>query len=94
MPNALLQAMACARPVVAFEAGDIAAMVPAAQRRYVVDQADDAGFVTRLVELLRHPSASGALGAANRRRAEAAYDIADMVAAYDRLYRAATGRVE
>jgi glycosyltransferase involved in cell wall biosynthesis len=94
MPNALLQAMACARPVVAFEAGDIAVMVPAAQRRYVVDQADDAGFVTRLVELLRDPSASGVLGAANRRRAETAYDIADMVAAYDRLYRAATGRVE
>lgn len=94
MPNALLQAMGCARPVVAFDAGDIAAMVPAAQRPYVVDQSDDAGFVTGLVELLSDPSAPVALGAANRRRAEAAYDIADMVAAYDRLYRTATGRVE
>ncbi|MDZ7713548.1 MAG: glycosyltransferase family 4 protein [Rhodovibrio sp.] len=87
MPNALLQAMAMARPVVAFEAGDVARILPASDPSQRFDQTDTDGFVGALSRLLGDAGVRGRLGRANRARAEAAYDMSAMVAAYDRLYR-------
>ena len=89
MPNALLQAMAMARPVVAFDAGDVARMLPASDPGQVLAQDDSAGFADALVRLLGSHELRARLGRENRARAEQAYDMNAMVAAYDRLYRTA-----
>ena len=92
MPNALLQAMAMARPVVAFDAGDVARILPASDPPKTFDQADGDGFADALSRLLDDAGLRACLGRANRERAEAAYDMGAMVAAYDRLYRDALER--
>ena len=92
MPNALLQAMAMARPVVAFDAGDVARILPASDPPQTFDQADADGFAGALSRLLDDAGLRARLGRANRERAEAAYDMGAMVAAYDRLYRDALER--
>lgn len=91
MPNALLQAMASGRAVVAFDAGDIKAMLPEEQRPFVISQEAEKLFVQRLTDLIANPAQASDLGAANRRRVAASYDITDMVRAYDRLYRMTAG---
>jgi glycosyltransferase involved in cell wall biosynthesis len=92
MPNALLQALAMGRPVVAFDAGDVARILPASDPPQTFDQADADGFADALARLLDDAGLRARLGRANRERAEAAYDMGAMVAAYDRLYRDALER--
>jgi glycosyltransferase involved in cell wall biosynthesis len=89
MPNALLQAMAMARPVVAFDAGDVARILPDSDPGQVLAQDDEDGFTAALARLLGSHALRQRLGRENRARAEQAYDMTAMVAAYDRLYRAA-----
>ncbi|GAK32234.1 glycosyl transferase family 1 [Iodidimonas nitroreducens] len=89
MPNALLQAMAAGLPVLAFAAGDIAAILPPKARFLVFAQNDDAGFGKALLDLAQNPSLRHDLGAENRRRVVAHYDLDIMVAAYDALYQQA-----
>nr|WP_242468681.1 glycosyltransferase family 4 protein [Rhodovibrio salinarum] len=92
MPNALLQAMAMARPVVAFDAGDVARILPQTAPAQAFGQEDAGGFEAALSRLLKDGELRARLGAANRARAETAYDMTAMVAAYDRLYRNALER--
>jgi len=88
MPNALLQAMAMRRPVIAFDAGDIARILPPSQRHFVYAQDDDEGFVAGLGRLLGDEIRRDALGAANRARVERDHDMDEMVRAYGELYQA------
>ena len=92
MPNALLQAMASALPVVAFAAGDVGRILPPEQSDLVRPQGDEGGFVAALRELVDAPERRRALGDANRRHAIAVYPMARMVEAYRRLYEEAVGR--
>lgn len=89
MPNALLQAMAMGCPVVAFDAGDIAAILPPEQRAFVVAQGDGDGFQTALCRLLSDRDLRAHLGTLNRARVETDYSMTRMVGRYRALYREA-----
>ncbi len=77
MPMSLLEAMAAGLPVAATAVGDIAAMLPAVQRDYVTERTD-AALAGALSGLIEDGARRAALGAANRARAEAAFDQAQM----------------
>ena len=91
MPNALLQAMAMALPVVAFDAGDIRRILPEPQRAFVFAQDDERGFRDGLAALLQDPALRRRLGGLNRAGVNAEYSMEDMVAAYRALYEDAIG---
>ena len=90
MPNAILEAMAAARPVVATEAEGIAEILgPLASEpaRQLVPADDAAAFVEAVLRLLGDESLASSAGLANRRRVEEAFTIERMVERYCELYR-------
>jgi glycosyltransferase involved in cell wall biosynthesis len=80
MPNALLEAMAAGLPAVAVDVGDIAEMVSAENRRYVVKRDDLDGLADALVELAGRDGSRCELGLANARRVRDRYSHETMVA--------------
>lgn len=86
-PISLIEAMAAARPVAAMDVGDIAAMVAPENLPYVVS--DEAGLAQALAALAADAALRGAIGQANRVRAQTAFDEKAMIAAYRRLYSSA-----
>ncbi|MFO1056641.1 MAG: glycosyltransferase family 4 protein [Dongiaceae bacterium] len=86
MPLTLLEAMAAGRAVASVDAGDVRAMLPAENRRFVVAREDEAGLTDAIGTLLADPALRTRLAAANRRRAETEFSLTRMVATYDRLF--------
>ena len=88
MPVALLEAMASGLPVVSTDVGDVRAMLPPEQARFVVppDPAAAEGLAGRIAELARSPDLRWQLGALNRKRVEERYSAAAMCAAYREVY--------
>ncbi len=85
MPISLLEAMACRRPVAATDVGDIAAILPPEQSRFVVPL-DHGRLGDALAALLESDDERRRLGAANRARAEACYDQASMFDAWASVF--------
>ncbi len=85
MPLSVLEAMASGLAVAATDVGDVAAMLAAANRPFVVAQ-DAGALAAALAALLADPARRAAIGAANRARAEAEFDAARMLAAYAELF--------
>lgn len=85
MPLSLLEAMAAGLPVAATDVGDVAEMLAEPNRAHVVPR-EDAALAGALAALLAAPDLRAALGAANRARAEQAFDEATMVASYAALF--------
>lgn len=85
MPNALLQAMAAGRPVVATDVGDIRPIVAGENRAYVVPRDDSAAYAAAMAELVGDGALRARLGEANRRRANDTYSLDRMVEAYERI---------
>lgn len=90
-PTVVLEAMACARPVVATAVGGIPEQL-AAGTGVLVQPGDAAGLAAAIAALLADRDRAAALGASARRRAEACYDRETMIAAHLRLYRDLLGR--
>lgn len=90
-PIALVEAMAAGRPVVATDVGDIAAMLPVANRPFVRPPHDETGLTSALGQLAADATLRARLGAANRERAAAAFDEGGMVRRYAELYGGAVG---
>lgn len=88
LPFAVIEAMAAARPVVTFDAGD-AMRALAEENAELLAAEGPAGALNRLAG---DRSLRRSVGAANRERAEADRDEATMIAAYRRLYSSAIGR--
>jgi glycosyltransferase involved in cell wall biosynthesis len=91
----LLEAMACALPVVATRVGGTPEVVVDGQTGLLVPPADPAALAAALLRLRRDPEWGRRLGAAGRRRAEQLFDVRRMVAEYEALYlegRARAGR--
>ena len=91
-PISVLEAMAAGVPVVAPAVGDIAGMVSAENRPFIVDPADPAALGRALESLAADPALRARMGAANRAKAAAEYDETAMIAAYAELYADAAGR--
>jgi glycosyltransferase involved in cell wall biosynthesis len=91
-PISLVEAMAAGLPAVATAVGDVTGIVSEDNKPLIVDARDEAAFAAALDSLADQPHLRTAIGAANRARAAARYDEADMIAAYARLYGEAIGK--
>ena len=73
--------------MVAVDVGDVSRILSSDNRAFVVPREREAAFSDCLRRLVGDPSMRQYLGRANRRQVETNYDLCDMVAAYDALYR-------
>jgi glycosyltransferase involved in cell wall biosynthesis len=85
MPLSVLEAMASGLPVAATDVGDLSAMLAAENRPFVVAPQVEA-LAQAMAALLADPRRRQAIGAANRARAERAFDQEVMFAAYAALF--------
>ncbi len=92
MPLSVLEAMAAGLPVASTDVGDVTDMVAEANRRFLTPRAPEP-LAAALTGLLADPALRATLGAANRDRAEAAYDQEAMFATHAALWRDPTARV-
>ncbi len=74
MPLALLEAMACALPVVATDVGDVRAILPIEAASCIVPREDPTALAAALRTVGGDATLRRRLGAANRRRVEERYD--------------------
>ncbi len=88
MPLAVLEAMAHGLPVVATDVGEVAAMLPGDQQRFVVAAGPGAehAMALALESLLADAELRARLGAANRALAESRHDLGTAAARYESLY--------
>lgn len=86
MPNALIQAMAAARPVTATDVGDVAHIVAPECRGFVVPVTDDAAYRDSLARLADDAGLRANVGQANLRRVRAEFDQDRMFEAYRALF--------
>jgi glycosyltransferase involved in cell wall biosynthesis len=91
-PISLVEAMAAGLPAVATAVGDVPRIVSADNRPLVVEPDDEPAFAAALDSLAERPDLRRAIGRANRERAAAEFDEAEMFARYARLYGEAIGR--
>lgn len=67
-PNAILEAMAMGRPVVASKVGGIPEMVTDGVEGYLVHPRDSQGFASRITSIVQQPSLGSRMGQAGRAR--------------------------
>jgi glycosyltransferase involved in cell wall biosynthesis len=89
MPYSVLEAMACGLPVAAVDVGDVRAMVSKENRALIVKPADDL-LSQSLLQALHEAGKAQLIGALNRAKVIADYDIATMSSAYETLFIAAS----
>lgn len=85
MPLSVLEAMASGLPVASTDVGDVATMLDASNRPYVVAK-DDGALAEALTSLAVRSDLRATLGAANRTRAEAEFAETQMIAAWRDLF--------
>ncbi|MFQ5563497.1 MAG: glycosyltransferase [Parvularculaceae bacterium] len=91
-PLSLMEAMAAGLPVAAFDVGDIADMVAAENRPFIVPAGDEWAFANVLRRLIAGGQIRTWLGNANAARAQATFGLESMVEAHKALYLEAAGR--
>lgn len=87
LPNAVLEAMALARPVVATRVGGTPELVVDGETGYLVDAGASSPLADRIVELLRDADRRASMGAAGRQRVTEEYSPEHVRGALDALYR-------
>jgi glycosyltransferase involved in cell wall biosynthesis len=86
MSNTLLEAMACALPVIATNVGGNPEVVGDAGGGFLVPPADGEAIAGRLAQLQRLPDLRAAMGSAARQRIVESFSLAAMTRAYRELY--------
>lgn len=86
LPLALLEAMACARPVVATAIGDIPRVVEHGATGLLVPATDAKALAEAIIGLLDRPEHAQALGEAARLVVEARFSLSETVRRYESLY--------
>jgi glycosyltransferase involved in cell wall biosynthesis len=86
MPNAILEAMAAGKAVVATQVHGVAELLFELVMEQTVPRDQPAAFRERLVALLRDPEQCQALGTRNQERAIQQFSIGNCVAKYEDLY--------
>ncbi|HZU75568.1 MAG TPA: glycosyltransferase [Dehalococcoidia bacterium] len=91
-PNAVLEAMAGGKPVVATAVDGVPEVIDDGVEGLLVPRGDVEGAAAALLRLARSPELRAALGRNGRRRVEAQHSIAVNVERYERLYRRVIAR--
>lgn len=86
MPNAVLEAMAARRPVLATDVEGARELLGPSSDEQLVPAGDMDRFVERAAAILDDPARAARLADANRHRAAAEFSLDRMIAAYARLY--------
>jgi glycosyltransferase involved in cell wall biosynthesis len=92
MPNAVLEAMVAARPVVATAVGDVPAIVRDGVTGILVPAADPTALGAAIGRILKDPALAADLGAAGRRHVLADYSPARMADQFLGVYRSLGAR--
>jgi glycosyltransferase involved in cell wall biosynthesis len=87
LPNALLEAMACGRPVVAARAGGIPDVVRDGRDGLLVEPGDARGLQAACSAVLDDPARAAAFGRAGRARVRRAFTPEAEIRSYRELYR-------
>jgi len=88
-PNAVMEAMACGRAVVAHDAGDIPWLIEDGKTGFVVRRGDQTALVQRMASLLENPDLSLEMGKRGRARAEGQFGLGRLVSETLDVYRRA-----
>ncbi|MEE4272568.1 MAG: glycosyltransferase family 4 protein [Thermoanaerobaculales bacterium] len=91
LPRVIMEAMAAARPVVAFCTGGVAEMVDDGATGYVVDPGDTAALGDRLVRLAADGELRRRMGSSGRRRAQEEFSVARHVDRMEKILVDAAG---
>jgi sugar transferase (PEP-CTERM/EpsH1 system associated) len=86
--NTLLEAMACAVPVVATAVGGNVELVVDGNTGRLIAPGDDDALMVAMREMVDKPGFAVECGAAGRARAQSTFSLGTMIEAYDRLYTA------
>jgi glycosyltransferase involved in cell wall biosynthesis len=78
-PNAVMEAMACGRPVVAMQAGDIPSLVEDGETGFVIRQGDEQTFGQKVLRLLSDDNLCRKMGLAARAKAEHEFGLERLV---------------
>lgn len=82
----VLEAMACAKPVVATRCGGAGEVVEEGRTGFMVPVADAPAIARRVIELLDQKEKGASMGLAAKLRIEGEFSVQAMVASYERLY--------
>lgn len=85
MPNAILEAMAAGRAVVAFEVEGVRELLGENAEAQLTPPGDQRAFAAKLVSFLANGIERERLGQANQRRARDSFSMETMVTAYERV---------
>lgn len=88
-PNVVMEAMACGRPVVAMQAGDIPALVDEGKTGFIVDGNDAESFAERIARLAGDHALCRRMGEAARAKAEKEFGLTRLLDYTFEAYRAA-----
>ena len=86
LPNAVLEAMACARPVVATSVGGVPELVNNGVTGFLVPPNDPAALAEKVLALLADPALAAAMAGAARRRAVDEFSCDRLVRNMEALY--------
>jgi glycosyltransferase involved in cell wall biosynthesis len=85
-PVSVVEAMAAGLAIAAPAVGDTARMVATDNASFIAPSGDDRALAAALAALAADPALRRRVGAANRAKAKAEYDEAQMIAAYRQVY--------
>jgi len=88
-PNAVMEAMACGRAVVATDAGDVPSLVENGRTGFVVRRGDDEALIAHVIRLIGDRALCRRLGQAGRAKAEREFQLDRLVSETFAAYRAA-----
>lgn len=86
LPNVVLEAMACGKPVVATDVGGTAEAVVDGENGYVVPPRDVAALADALHRLMQNPEQQHTFGRASRERAEQHFSLDRQIQRFTSLY--------
>jgi len=86
LPNALLEAMAACRPVVATQVGGIPEVVADGETGILVPQRDPGALARAICVLLEHRERAREMGIAGRKQVEKLFSVEKMIAKTEALY--------